>query len=381
MAIIGATGGVGMRRLIAAALPTAAAGLLIAGGALSGPLPAGPVQLYAAPGTFQIAAQDGGTSLGILDGQGGEVARYELTGCRFENGDGVFELIFPGAVEPMVAAICHPAGGGQRFSVFAPDRDARRPVLEIAGDSFVRFAVRPGVLAFSHDTGGRTVEELWHPGVAADAGELEWARALMVAAAGRRRGAPEPVDDPDVRALAGRLAEIAASRDAEALVAMASPDILLSFGGNGGVEEFRALIAEPWFWPEFERVLDGGGVLAPGSENGRVAIFPALFHNWPDDLDVFGYLYGDRPGSKLRAGPSDQAPAIADLHGRIVTDGPHLEAYERLIADGWVHVCTKAEGCGFAHSDDVRSPIDWRAIFTQTGSGAPWVLETYVAGD
>ena len=79
--------------------------------------------------------------------------------------------------------------------------------------------------------------------------------------------------------------------------------------------------------------------------------------------------------------PSDDAPAIADLHGRIVARGPYLEAEPQLYEDGWVHGCTQAEGCGFAREQHVRSPIDWRAIFTQTGSGAPWVLETYVAGD
>ena len=49
--------------------------------------------------------------------------------------------------------------------------------------------------------------------------------------------------------------------------------------------------------------------------------------------------------------------------------------------DRWVHVCTTAEGCGFAREKYVRSPIDWRAILIQERPGAPWVLETYVAGD
>jgi hypothetical protein len=203
----------------------------------------------------------------------------------------------------------------------------------------------------------------------------------MAAAAGRRVTPAKPVSDPEFHALADRLAEIAAPRNAEALAAMAASDIRLSFGGDAGVDAFRRLIAEPRFWPEFQRVLDGGGVLMQGRESRRMAVFPALFQNWPADLDAYEHYYGDRPGAQLRAGPSDDAPAIADLYGRIVVRGPYLEAIYPLHNDGWMHVCTMAEGCGFAREQHIRSPIDWRGIFWQARPGAPWVLETYIAGD
>ena len=364
------------------------ASALIASLATAGLALAEPMPIYSASGAFQISGGDAGASLEFLDEQGGETARYDLSGCRFRlgaretgGGDGVFALMFPGAAEPMVAVVCHPVGGGQRFSIFAPMRDTIRAILEVTGESFVRYAIRPGVLVLSRDTGGSPEQALWHSGVEADEGELGWTRELIAAAAGRRLSLPKPVSDPDFQLLAARLAEIAVSRDAEALVAMAASDILISFGGNGGVEELRQILAEPWFWPEFERVLEGGGVLEEGWEDGRAAIFPALFRNWPDDLDAYGHLYGDRTGALLRAGPSDHAPVIAELHGRIVSRGPYLMAFEKLLGDHWVHVCTKAEGCGFAREQDVRSPIGWRGVFVQAGKGAPWVLETYVAGD
>jgi len=370
-----------MKHSIATAALMAAVGLLIACTPVAAPPVVGPAPLYTVPGTFQIGVRDGEATLGILDGQGGEIASYDLAGCRLLDGDGAFALVLPGATEPMVATICHPDGGGQRFAVYAPARDRKRPVLEVTGDSFVRVAVLPGALLVSRDADGRTKKKLWNPGVAADAAELSYTRDLMAAAAGRRFDAPEPADDPELRALAAELAQLAASRDTEALVALAAPDILLSFGGNEGVEELRGLASLPWFWPEFARVLEGGGVMSPSQEGGRVAVFPELFHDWPADLDAFGHFYGDRPGARLRAGPSDDAPAIADLYLRIVARGPYLEANQQLREDGWVHVCTQAEGCGFARKQHVRSPIDWRAILTREQPGAPWVLETYVAGD
>ena len=146
--------------------------------------------------------------------------------------------------------------------------------------------------------------------------------------------------DRDLRELAERLAEISAARDTEALIALAAQDILLSFGGIVGHTEFRALIAEPWFWPGFERALRGGGHLVTEWSEGRGAAFPAIFRTWPDDLDPFEHLYGDVPGAKMRAGPSDAAPAIADLHGRIVVTGPFPDDYEGVSIDGWLTICT-----------------------------------------
>ena len=352
------------------------------------PLFVEPTWLYAVPGAFQVRTAGPGASLEFLDERGGEVARYVLSDCQFFPGtqetigeDGVFELIFPGADEPMVAVVCHPAGGGQHFSIFAPARDRVGPILEVFGDSFVQYAIRPGALELTRDAGGGTRQELWHPGIVADASDLGSVRDRMGAAAGRRAMPAKPVADPEFLALADRLAEIAASRNAGALAAMAAPDIRLSFGGDAGVDSFRRLIAERGFWPGFERVLDGGGVLMQGRESGRITVFPALFQNWPGDLDAYEHYYGDRPGAQLRAGPSGHAPAIADLYGRIVVRGPYLEAFYRLLDDGWMHVCTMAEGCGFAREQHIRSPIDWRAIFSQAQPGAPWVLETYIAGD
>jgi hypothetical protein len=211
-----------------------------------------------------------------------------------------------------------------------------RPILEVFGDSYVHYAIRPGALELTRDAGGSNRQELWHPGVEADASDLGSVRDLMAAAAGRRAMPAKTVADPEFRSLADRLAEIAASRNAKALAAMAASDIRLSFGGDAGVGSFRRLIAEPGFWPGFQRVLDGGGVLMQGRESRRMAVFPALFQNWPADLDAYEHYYGDRPGAQLRAGPSDDAPAIAVWQDRRPwsLSGGHLSAAQR-----WLDAC------------------------------------------
>ena len=87
--------------------------------AAAGPLFGEPTRLYTVPGAFQVHTAGPESSLEFLDEQGGEVARYVLPGCRFSpgtqgviGGDGVFELIFPGAAELMVAVDTALAGHG-----------------------------------------------------------------------------------------------------------------------------------------------------------------------------------------------------------------------------------------------------------------------------
>lgn len=206
-------------------------------------------------------------------------------------------------------------------------------------------------------------------------------RDLMQAAAGRMIPEPTPATDPNLVALTAHLTRIAEARDADALAALADPKIKLSFGGDYGRASFRALMTEDWFWPAFRTVIEGGMVAEEWPE-GRGVVFPAAFAMWPGDLDAYDYVYGTRPGAVLRDAPTATAPGISgDIEGRILVDGPFLPEFPTLHDDGWRHVCLAGAGCGFVAADEVRSPLDWRAIFVQSAPGAPWVLRTFIAGD
>jgi hypothetical protein len=337
------------------------------------------------PGGFAVESAESSPEIAVSDGQGREIARYMLRDCPIRPGivdegspDGVFGPVFASATEPFVVAVCHPAGGGRRLTLFAPARDPAAPVFEVAAVRSVAYVLRPDRIEAAAD---EATPVGWSPGPVSDPEELAAVAEAAIMAAGLAPVLPAQPENPDLVALAGRLEDIAAARDAEALMALAGPDILTSFGGAGTREEFRALIDEPWFWEEFARVLSGGGALSPDWEDGRRAFFPAAFEAWPQDLDAYGYLYGDRPDAVLRAGPSETAPALAGLYLRILAELPYAEPLERLYLAGWRHGCLEPEGCGFARAEQVRSPIDWRAVFLQKEPGAPWVLETFVAGD
>ncbi len=351
----------------------------------AGEAPAGEVPFLAAPGGFTVEHAESSPEIAVSDGQGREVARYMLRDCPVRSGaaeegtpDGVFGPIFADAAEPVVVAVCHGSNGGRRLALFAPARDRVAPTFVVAAVRSVAYVLRPDRIEVAAD-GAMPV--VWLPGRAADPEALAMVAEAADMANRHALALPARPDDADLVALAGRLEAIAAARDAEALLALAGPEILTNFGGSDTPEEFRTLIAEPWFWEEFARVLAGGAALSPDWEDGRRAFFPAAFEAWPQDLDAYGYLYGDRPDAVLRAGPSVTAPAVAGLHLRILAELPYAEALKPLYLAGWRQGCVEPEGCGFARAEQVRSPIDWRAVFVQKVPGAPWVLETFVAGD
>lgn len=361
--------------------------LLLTTLAAAGSVSSGDVPLYGMDGSYDLEVSGNGTVLAIDDKLGGRKVRYDFGQCRVDEaihggpGDGAFEVLLPGTVDTQVAVVCHMAEGGRRLLIVAPERDDRRPVFEKTANIELTYRLEPAHLVVRSDIGGKGQEDVWRPGDGVDEAEITLVNEFRAEAADRRLDPAPPVDDPEVRALARGLAEIAASRDTASLVAMAAPDVLISFGGISGHEELRKATLEPDFWEEFGRAIAGGVAVIPVWETGPAVVFPAAYYYWPDELDVFGYLYADRKGAKLHAGPSVTTPVIADIEGRILAIGPFPARDEELSAAGWTYLCALAEGCGFAHADDVRSPIDWRAILTRRESEGPWLLQSFVAGD
>jgi hypothetical protein len=275
-------------------------------------------------------------------------------------------------------AVCHSAGGEQRLAVFSPAEDRRRAVFE-THNTTIRYVFWPDRLEITTD--GDATPEIWMPAARWDPELVRTVAANTALAAGRAATAPPPPVDREAQALVQRVTAIAEAQDATALIALAAPDILTSFGGSSTLDEFRALVSEPWFWEEFGRALAGGAVLSEGWPDGRRVVFPAAFETWPAGLDPYEFLYADRPGAVLRAGPSDGAPALTPLNGAILAEVPQFEGSHALYEAGWAFLCAEPVGCGFARRSEVRSPIDWRASFLQSAPGGAWVLESFVAGD
>ena len=98
-------------------------------------------------------------------------------------------------------------------------------------------------------------------------GLAAWLMALPVTGLAQRAAVlpvDQALDDPEFFVFRARLQSIIAGRDTAALMSLVAADVLNSFGGDGGREEFR----EKWSLAEpAESALVGAGLRAgPGRE-------------------------------------------------------------------------------------------------------------------
>ena len=187
-----------------------------------------------------------------------------------------------------------------------------------------------------------------------------------------------PVDqctgDPSFVAARARFQQLVRRRDVAALKAMLASDVMVSFGGDNG----RAVFIQQWkldgpavspLWAELDRILPLG---CASVEAGRV--IPAMAMTFPgEDEALFEQSVVTDGPAVLRARPSDRAAAIANVGWQVVTPGT------AAMAARWVRVRTGDGRRGYLKREQLRSPIDYRAVFELRGG--KWTLAAFVAGD
>jgi len=206
--------------------------------------------------------------------------------------------------------------------------------------------------------------------------------ALFCTAAGAqtRQAKLRPVDeagrDPSFLEFRSRLIEAVARRDADFVMGVLEPNILVDFGGGHGPGAFR----EHWkldrpeaseLWDQLGRVLALGGRFQ-GEGEDRQFWAPYVF-DFPPGFDgfEFGAILGS--GVRARVQPDEQAAVVARLSFDVVQmEHP---------ADGadWVRITTPDGQKAYVARRLIRSPIDYRAAFKRVGGR--WVMRALVAGD
>ncbi len=153
-------------------------------------------------------------------------------------------------------------------------------------------------------------------------------------------------------------------------------DIVNNFGGDGGREEFQ----EQW-------KLGGAGkssvwqilatVLRMGTVHDRQGGFsaPYVYGKFPESLDAYNYLVAVKRSVRLNLHPDANSPMLGKLQWEIVERLDQQETGE----SGWWHVKTADGRSGYVRSEDVRSPIDYRAGFEKRAGH--WLMTYLVAGD
>jgi hypothetical protein len=197
-----------------------------------------------------------------------------------------------------------------------------------------------------------------------------------------------PVDeakkDASFLAFRTKLIEAAKRRDAKYVLSIVDRNILSSYGGDGGVEEFKKMweLNSPnsKFWKEFLTVMTNGGTFSE-EEGSKIFSAPYTFNGFPEDLDAFDYsaIFGNNVN--LRAKPDLNSKTNAQLSYNIVKVD-YQNSVKKSGSDeeySWLKIETLGGKKGFVKSEFVRSPIDYRAGFEK--KNGQWKMTFFIAGD
>jgi hypothetical protein len=195
-------------------------------------------------------------------------------------------------------------------------------------------------------------------------------------------GKAYPVDDaladPELFAFRARLLGTIVARDTAELYRLLDPAITNSFGGDGGIAEFK----EMWrphedtshVWAHLVRALSFGGRRGTDS----VFVAPYTFDAIPSTLggDTHEYAVVAGVNVLVRREPSAAAPAIAALSFDIVVLDTARASW---LLDGWAGVVLSSGRIGYVASRFVHYPLDYRICLKK--SAGRWVISCFVAGD
>ncbi len=188
----------------------------------------------------------------------------------------------------------------------------------------------------------------------------------------------KPVDQaasqPEFFAFRARLQAAVARRDQGALLAVVHQDIKNSFGGSGGVDEFKQVWAldEPGsrVWETLSAALALGGSFLP---DGRF-VAPYVFSQWPAGTDPYGFVAIIGSGVRVHAQPAASSATLHTLSFEIVE-----EVQTTSSSRDWIAVAPVGGQTGYVERRLARSPLDYRAMFEK--SGGRWQMTTFIAGD
>jgi hypothetical protein len=167
-----------------------------------------------------------------------------------------------------------------------------------------------------------------------------------------------------------RLVEAVRLRDADALAALANPNISLDFGGGGGTAQLKQDLTEN---PELWRALDQLVTLGCAANGQGGLTIPWLFDQDIGDADPYASMLvmgEDVPVHATAAASSDEIATVSwDLVEALSYD-PDQPMQNVKLPDGRE---------GFIAADKLRAVIDYRLLASKVDG--EWKIEALIAGD
>jgi hypothetical protein len=192
----------------------------------------------------------------------------------------------------------------------------------------------------------------------------------------RQPGSLAPRDDcarvPGARAFRLALARAVIARDTAALVALASPQVQMGFGGDNGAGALRRAANDrtSTLWRDLAGALELGCAV---DRDGSLTM-PWIFAQDPGGIDSFDALLVTGVQVPLRAAASPSAKVLRTVSWQFVEAVGADEGRGRFRK---VRTAGKIEG--FMARASLRSLVDTRVIAERTHAG--WRITAIVAGD
>lgn len=187
----------------------------------------------------------------------------------------------------------------------------------------------------------------------------------------------EAVTQPDFFTFRANLLRTVQTRDTVSLYAVLAPNVLNSFGGDGGVAEFkttwRPAADDTRLWEILTSILALGGSF----HGDTMFTAPYTFSRFPSDVDPFEHVVVVGANVRVRAAPAATAPVVTIASFDILPIA--RDAANDDLRDEWAAVELNDGRTGYVHTDYARSPIGYRATFIHRGG--VWLLRSLVAGD
>jgi hypothetical protein len=168
-----------------------------------------------------------------------------------------------------------------------------------------------------------------------------------------------------------RLAETVATRDANALLALAAEDVKLDFGGGSGRAELKKRLTDKqWgLWDELDRLLSLG---CAANQQGGITI-PWYFEQHIDKVDPTAGMLVIGENVPLLSGPDAAAKPLKTISWDVV------ELKTLKPDDAFQQVTTLDGAQGYIATDKLRSLLDYRLL--ATARNGKWSIVSLVSGD
>jgi len=168
------------------------------------------------------------------------------------------------------------------------------------------------------------------------------------------------------------------NRDTTFIFSVLDSNILNSFGGTGGINEFKTMWKieddNSQFWSLFKESFELGGTF---SDDTLTFAFPYLSTTFPSKYDSFFYGALIKENTNIYLSPNKNSK----FHSASYTIFRILQWTDLKCSrhEDFIPILVSKNRYGFVHKSDFRSPVDYRGRFIYKYNS--WKLKSFVAGD